>query len=332
MSNRSIEPREVRVGVVVPHWSGSYDGRTPRWSEIADFARVAEELGFDSLWLIDDLLIRLDLEESPAGNLQEELDMVAGTGEPVGFWECWSLLGSLAATTTRAELGQVITNNNFRAPALLAKMADTIDEISGGRLILGLGAGNNEFEHRAFGVPWEHRFERFEEAVPIIRDLLRLGQLDLEGDHYSIDRCQLLPRGPAADGPPILIGGRGPRVIRLAARFADQWNVGIAFTHNSPNQVSSLQDAVDSACESVGRDPATLERTAFVAACVLDGHVEFCGQDMSAANPLQGSAEQIAERIATFGAAGFRHLQLYLAPATLNGLEAFAPVLAQLRA
>jgi alkanesulfonate monooxygenase SsuD/methylene tetrahydromethanopterin reductase-like flavin-dependent oxidoreductase (luciferase family) len=331
MSSRQIPPSEIRLGVVVPHWSNSLDGATPRWEQIREFTQAAEDAELDSVWLIDDLLIRLDLEDQPAGSLQEEIDM-AGGGAPVGFWECWSLLAGLAATTRRIALGTLITNNNFRAPALLAKMADTIDEISAGRLVLGLGAGNNAAEHQAFGLPWAQRYGRFEQAIPIIHDLLRTGRAAARDGAYAASECLLEPRGPSARGPRIMIGGRGPRVMRVAAAFADEWNVWIAFARNTPDAVGPFQEELERACETVGRDPATIERTATVALRLPGGSVDFCGQDMNWAGPIEGSTSEVAERVAAFGEAGISELQVYLGPATLESLEHLAEVRQALRA
>ncbi|CAA9554442.1 MAG: hypothetical protein AVDCRST_MAG88-995, partial [uncultured Thermomicrobiales bacterium] len=153
----------LKVGLHLPIGEGMLQGRTPRWSDIAALARRAEEVGFDSLWIPDHLLFR------------------TAPGESVGVWECWSLLAALAAVTVRVELGPVVSCAGFRNPALLAKMAETVDEISGGRIILGLGAGWHEPEYDAFGYPFDHRASRFEEAFTIIRALLQEGHVDFAG-------------------------------------------------------------------------------------------------------------------------------------------------------
>jgi alkanesulfonate monooxygenase SsuD/methylene tetrahydromethanopterin reductase-like flavin-dependent oxidoreductase (luciferase family) len=162
----------------------SADGATPSWADILAVAQRAEALGFASLWLPDHLLLR-------QGAMSEEGNSV------MGAWECWSLLAALAAATKRVELGTIVLSTSFRNPALLAKMADTVDEISGGRLILGLGAGWHEPEYRAFGYPYDHRASRFEEALTITATLLREGRIDFVGRYYEARECELRPRVPA---------------------------------------------------------------------------------------------------------------------------------------
>src|SRR5437773_5461448 len=186
-ASRSRRPLEV--GLNLPIVEGTLAGKTAAWADLLAFAQRAEALGFDSLWVPDHLL--LTWEERTRGT-----------------WECWSLLAALAAVTSRVELGPLVTCTAFRNPALLAKMADTVDEISGGRLIVGLGAGWNGPEDRAFGAQSDHRVDRFEEALQIIVPLLRMGHVDFEGKYYQARGCELRPRGPRPGGPPILIGAR----------------------------------------------------------------------------------------------------------------------------
>jgi hypothetical protein len=187
----------------------SADGATPSWADILAVAQRAEALGFASLWLPDHLLLR-------QGAMSEEGNSV------MGAWECWSLLAALAAATKRVELGTIVLSTSFRNPALLAKMADTVDEISGGRLILGLGAGWHEPEYRAFGYPYDHRASRFEEALTITATLLREGRIDFVGRYYEARECELRPRGPRPGGPPIMVGTRGPRMMERLDRRDSQ--------------------------------------------------------------------------------------------------------------
>src|SRR4051812_25074110 len=204
--------RPLKLGIFLDTFEeGEADGHATgakRWPELRAFAQRAEALGFDFLWVPDHLLWR---EEG-------------GDGSTVGMWEGWSVLTALAASTERVELGPLVACTAFRNPALLAKMADTVDEISGGRLTLGLGAGWHEPEFQAFGYPFDYRVSRFEEAVTIIHGLIKHGQIHSKGTYSQARDCELRPRGPRAAGPPIMIGPSGARVLGLTARFADVWN------------------------------------------------------------------------------------------------------------
>ena len=165
------------------------------YDSIRAVVQQVESDGFDSIWLADHLLYR-------------------NPGEPTrGIWECWTMLGALAEATTRVEIGTLVTCNSFRNPAILAKMASTIDEVSHGRLILGIGAGWNKPEYEAFGVPFDHRVDRFEEALQIIKPLLRNGHVDFNGKFYQAKNCEIVPRGPSPEGPPLMIGAQGSRML-----------------------------------------------------------------------------------------------------------------------
>jgi alkanesulfonate monooxygenase SsuD/methylene tetrahydromethanopterin reductase-like flavin-dependent oxidoreductase (luciferase family) len=282
-------------------------------------AERAEAAGFDSLWVIDHLLFRraelLDHLGLPVPEAVEH-------EPPVGFWESWSLLSALAATTTRVELGTLVACTGYRNPALLAKMADTVEEISGGRLILGLGAGDSLFEHSAFGYPTDHRVGRFTEALQIIRGLLREGHVDLAGTYYQARDCELRPRGPRKHGPPLLLGtlGTGPRMLRLVAEQADLWNGWLAYGRSHPDALPPLRARLDAACWEQDRDPASLGRTVGVRVTLLD-------RTVSLGEPLSGSPEQVAAVFRQFADEGISHIQVWLAPSTVAGIEAFTPVL-----
>ena len=183
--------------------------------------RAIEDEGFDSVWVGEHLLYRW--QDRP----------------PRGPWEAWTMLAAIAASTTRIELGPLVACTNFHNPALLAKQAATIDEISGGRFVLGLGAGWNETEFRAFGYPYDHRIDRFEEAFTIIRTLLREGAIDFDGRWYQARDCELLPRGPRPAGPPLMIGSIGPRMLRATMAHADSWNAWYNDIRNRPDGVAA---------------------------------------------------------------------------------------------
>ncbi len=302
---------EMKLGIILPEGERDMGGRTARWADYVAMAQTAEGMGFDSLWFVDHLLYREGATSEP----------------PQGVRECWSILAGLAAVTSRVELAPRVSCTGYRNPALLAKIADTVDEMSDGRLILALGAGWHEPEYRAFGVPFDHRYSRFAEALTIIHGLLRAGRVDFEGSYYSARDCELRPRGPRGNNIPIMLGTRGEKMLRLTARYADQWNAWLAMTRSDPDQVPPLQTAVDAACAAVGRDPATLERTIAIMVDVAGGSAIPASMGPGTATPVGGSAEEIAATIRAFAALGVSHLQMYLLPNKVETIRAFAPVL-----
>ena len=300
-------PRPLKVGVQLPEIE--YE---PRWSELSRMARIAEDIGLDSVWVGDHYLYRHD----------------GGTRGP---WEAWTQLAAIAAVTSRVEIGPLVASTSFHEPGVLAKMAMTVEEISGGRLILGLGAGWNEDEYRAFGFPFDHRVSRFEEAFTIIRTLLRDGAIDFEGQYYTLRDCELLPRGPRPQGPPLMVGSTGPRMLRITMPHVDAWNAWYWWFRNDPSRVAEQCEAVDSACADVGRDPREIERT--VAVYVeLPGATGARDFDRDTAAPVSGSPEEIARSLRAFADVGVSHVQLVIDPVTPAGVEALAPVLEALDA
>jgi probable F420-dependent oxidoreductase len=300
--------RQLKVGIFLPAFEYMMDGQTARWADLLTIVQRAEDLGFDSVCLGEHLIFHFDQPHPWLGHTDG------------GAWECWSILAALAAVTKRIEIGPLVSCTSFHNPAVLAKMADTIDEISGGRLILGLGAGWNNDEFRAFGFPFDHRVSRFEEALTIIHTLLHQGRIDFEGTYYQARECELRPRGPRPAGPPILIGSSGRRMLGLAARYADLWNRDL-WGNPSPTDVKPLRDAVDAACVEVGRDPASLGRT-------LGFTINALGRiDIPAHEAIRGSPEQLAHLLRAFEQEGISHIQVCLLPNTLASLEAFAPTL-----
>ncbi len=296
--------RPLKIGIQLPEVE-----REVRWPELRDMAQTAESVGFDSLWVGDHLLYR-------------DPDL-----PPRGPWEAWSVLAALAAITERVELGPLVACVSFHNPAILAKKAATIDEISGGRLILGLGAGWNEPEYRAFGFPFDHRVERFAEAFAVIRGLLRDGEVDFAGRYHQARECILLPPSARKGGPLIMVGTMGPRMLRLAAQYADAWNAWFTWFGNRPEGIAAVRKKVDAACAEVGRDPATLARTAAVLVQVEGEQVARRGGQPETAPPLRGSPDELADQLRAFAAEGISHVQLVVEPITGRSIERLAPVL-----
>jgi alkanesulfonate monooxygenase SsuD/methylene tetrahydromethanopterin reductase-like flavin-dependent oxidoreductase (luciferase family) len=241
---------------------------------------------------------------------------------PAGYWEGWTLLSALAVATSQIELGMLVACTNYRNPALLAKMADTLDEISGGRLTLGLGAGDSRFEQRAMGYPSDFLVSRFEEALALVSRLFREKTVDFVGKYYRVDEFELRPRGPRPGGPPILIGtlATGSRMLRLTAQYADCWDGWVAFHRSRADVVPALRERVDAACRAQGRDPATLARS-------LSIQVALPGQGFPGSDPLTGSPEEVAAELRALAAEGISAVDVFLAPTTPATLDGFAAVL-----
>ena len=308
-------PNRPRLGLFLPTIEGLLgDGWAPAWSELREIARTAETIGFDALFVPDHLLMR----GSRYWGIPETTTR--------GAWELWTTLSALAAATERVALGPFVAASSFREPALLAKAADTLDEVSGGRLVLGLGSGSHPPEYAAFGYPDDHLAGRFDEALRIAVPLLRDGRADFEGRYYRVRDCELRPRGPRPGGPggqtvPVWIAGFGPRLIRLAARWADGF---ITAWHATPAALAAPFAALGAACADVGRDSATVER-------IVGAIVDLDGAAGSGRPALAGPPEAIAEGLRALHAAGADHVVCQLVPRHLGGVERFRPVLEALR-
>jgi alkanesulfonate monooxygenase SsuD/methylene tetrahydromethanopterin reductase-like flavin-dependent oxidoreductase (luciferase family) len=234
-------------------------------------------------------------------------------------------LSAIAAVTNTVTLGPFVACNSFREPALLAKMADTLEEVSGGRLLLGLGAGWHEPEYTSFGFPFDHLAGRFEEALQIIVPLLKGEQVTFHGRYYNVDDAELRPRGPRPGGPPIWIGAKGPRMLRLVARYADAYN---SVWHSHVSQSLDRFARMEAACREVGRDPTTMMRTSGSNVLVPDA-----GDAPDApASAMTGSAQEIAEKLWAFHTeAGVSHMTVILDPWTTRGIEMFGRVIERIR-
>lgn len=309
--NRTTRP--VKIGLMLPHTEKSSGIRS--WTEIREMAELAEDIGFDSLWVVDHFLYKLENDDPPKG-----------------VWECWSLLSALAACTKTAELGTLVLGMGFRNPALLAKMADTVDEISGGRLILGVGAGYHKFEYDAFGYPFDYKYSRFAEGIEIVHGLLKNGHIDFQGRFYCARECELKPRGPRPEGPPIMIGSKGHKMLRLVGRYADMWNGFWDDLGNTPQGFTAVRPLIDEACEEVGRDPATLARTVTVLIAEEDADPWWQAQpipnvDLQGLKPLNGAPADIAGVLREYVDEGVSGLQIHLDRTTLESIERLVPVL-----
>jgi probable F420-dependent oxidoreductase len=298
--------RPIGVGIQLPEVE-----REVRWPELRAIARAAEQAGFDSIWLGDHLLYRYP------------------SGETRGPWEAWTTLAALAEATERVALGPLVAAGAFHAPFMLAKQAATVDEVSGGRLVLGLGAGWNPVEFAALGVPFDHRIARFEEAFTIVRTLLSEGRIDVRGQFFTARDAELLPRPARPGGPPLLIGSSGPRMLAATLPYVDAWNAWYVDTGNRARGVAPLRAVVDAAAAAAGRDPAAIERTVAVLVQLPGGTGRIVGDPdrRRAVPPLRGSPEAMAAELMVYAREGIGHVQLVVDPITRGSVEALAPVL-----
>lgn len=283
---RNGKRERLTLGVFLPGWEDQ-NGVAPSWRAIRDLARRGEAAGLDVLWLPDHFLL------NPTW----------------GGRDAWTLLAALAEATSRIQIGTLVTCTGFREPALLALMAATLDEISGGRVILGLGAGypDRDLSWSAFGYPTDHPTGRFEEAVEIIARLGRGEHVTYQGQYYHTDDAVLRIRGPRPNGPPIWIGGEGPRMMRASVRWANAYNLRV-----HPGEAERLREVfgrVDEECGAQGRDPATLERTGFGLVSLADAaSLPDRFPDPKRTRPFHGTPEEVAGELRALWAAGMRHM------------------------
>jgi probable F420-dependent oxidoreductase len=295
---RAVSSPAMRIGIQLPEVE-----REVRWPEYLAMARAAEESGFDSIWIGDHLLYRGDgrAERAP--------------------WEAWTLLAALAAATERVRLGPLVACAGFHPPGLIAKMAATVDEVSGGRFVLGLGAGWNEAEFRAFGIPYDHRVSRFEEAFAIVRGLLGGVRVTLAGRFWQVDDAVLLP--PPARRVPLMIGSNGPRVLGIALPHVDAWNTWWDDYGNSAEGFAALNERISGAARDAGRSPGEVRRSACV--LVAPGGERQRSTDVP---PLEGPPERIAAHLRELAEAGADEAILVADPITEWSIRGLAEAVA----
>ena len=254
------------------------------------------------------------------------------TSGPISTRSVSAASAAIATATSRVELGPLVASTSFHAPAMLAKQAATVDAISDGRLIVGLGAGWNEREYRAFGFPFDHRVGRFEEAFTIIRTLLRDGEIDYAGVYHSADHAVLHPRPVRPGGPPLMVGSVSPRMLAITLPHVDAWNVWWSDFANSPSGFAEVKGRVDAALVDIGRDPSSVAATCAVHVRLPGGTGRQMGEygGGPVVEPIQGSPAEIADQLRAFADAGATHVQLVLDPITRSTIESLADVLAEL--
>jgi alkanesulfonate monooxygenase SsuD/methylene tetrahydromethanopterin reductase-like flavin-dependent oxidoreductase (luciferase family) len=297
----------MRLGLIAQLHGRPGEDHEPSWASVRELATTAEAVGFD-MFVFEDVL------------------MYRGEEHTDGCWESMTIAAALAEATSTIRFGQSVVNAPYRAPALTASMATTLDEISEGRYVLGVGAGNSpESDYVGFGFPTDQRYSRFAEWIEIVSTLLREGRVDRTGEYWSANGAELVLRGPSPHGPKINIAAGGPKMLALAAQYADEWNWwGWDETIDDISaRIGPLMVALDDACESIGRDPQGLVRTIDVYSVVPPG-LSADGSTME--QPVSGSAEDIAGFVGELGALGFTEVRVDLTDKTPHGVEAMAPV------
>ena len=300
----------MKIGIVLP--LNDFDGPGgSRWPTIREAAVTAEQASLDSLWAYDHLVSRTpgETEGGPHDSL--------------------SVLAAVAAVTSRVELGTIVLGTGFRSPAVTAKAAVAIDEISNGRLVLGLGAGWHEPEYTAFGYPFDHRVGRFEEFLAVALPLLRGERVTFRGRWHDAQDAVVLPPPPRPsrlEGRiPVLIAARGERMLRLAASHADSWNA--AWFGLPTERFFQRRAGLVAACEAVGRDPATLEVTAGL---TIDAEAPAAGRPIPA-DALPPDGDAVARALDAWRDVGVGHLQVDLRPNTIALVELLASAAARHR-
>ncbi|HEY3943807.1 MAG TPA: LLM class flavin-dependent oxidoreductase [Solirubrobacteraceae bacterium] len=279
--------------------------RRASWSDYRAMARAAEEVGFDSIWVGDHLLYR-------------------GDGRPErGPWESWTLLAALATATERVRLGPLVACAAFHPPALLAKMAATIAEVSGGRFTLALGAGWNDVEFRAFGLPFDHRVARFEESFAVLRRLLAGERVTLRGRYWQADDAVLLP--PRVQRPRLMIGSNGRRMLACALPHVEAWNTWYEDYGNSAEGFAHLNERTSTAAREAGRDPGEIVRSACVFVALDPGCTE---RPIIPHAPAVEGLTRIAEHLRELADAGADEAILVVSPITETSIRQLGDVVA----
>ena len=294
----------MKIGVILPAAEVDGEGQTPSWAMIRSFALAAEAHGLDSVWMFDHFF------NKPA------------TGPIEGMHEAWTIVSAIAAVTERVEIGTLVLCSSFRNPALVAKMAVTADAVSGGRLILGLGAGWHDPEYEAFGFPDDHRVERFEEMLRVVVPLLHGETITFEGRYHTVRDAVLAP-APIRQIP-VLVAAFGPRMLQLTARHADAWNT--AWYGAPDEQLREALATFDAAIAAEGRDRAELTLTVGMTVHDPAHSAPFADEEDPS---FSGSVVELAHAIDAYAALGIGHLIVLLQPLTEASIERLALALGQ---
>ena len=294
----------MKVGVCLPIGERGAERQAFAYAQMRDMALAAEHGGLDSIWVADHLFF-----DSGDGNIR-------------GVWESMAMLAALADATTRVELGPLVLCTPFRNPGMIAWAANTLEEISGGRFVLGLGAGWHQPEFDAFGFEFTRRVSVFADSLEVIVPLLREGAVEFEGD-FAVGRAELRPRAPRRGGPPIMIAGTKPRMMGLVARWADRWND--VWFGLPTNEFRDNRERLVEACQASGRDPSTIEVS--VGIQIKDPRTV----DRNDGEQIVGRAEHIAEALNAWREEGVDEVMCRMEPPSVGMVQEIADATARFR-
>lgn len=296
----------LKVGFVLETMEDPVVGATPRWTEVRQQAQAAEKAGFDTVWVVDELQWESDDWE-----------------RPIGVWECVAVTGAVAASTQDIGVGTWVMSALHRNPALTARIAETLSEVSGGRFIFGFGSGHAGRQGEAFGFPLDYTVSRYEEALTLITEALSAGSATLEGKYHHATDLAMVPRPEGRPSIPLLLGGHGPRTMGLAAQHGDIWSA-FATSSSQPEAFVDLLKKLEEVCAEVGRDYATLGKSIGVV-------VAPPGKDptglLADYKPIRGTVDEIAKTLAQFETMGCSSVELLAAGDQLETIESLAPVI-----
>jgi len=259
------------------------------WEDVLALAQHVEQTGWDGIWYADHFMPNTPEADGPCH-------------------EVWTTVAALAVSVPRLRIGSLVVGNTYRHPAVVAKMAATIDQMCGGRLVLGMGAGWQENEHRAYGLEFYtvgERLRRLEEACQVIKALFSQRRANFEGRYYRLEDAPLEPK-PLQNPLPLMIGGGGEKVtLRIVARYADEWNVW-----GDVDRLRQKMGVLDSHCSAVGRDPGAIQRSAAVLVYMSDDRalVKRIRDEPQARPSIAGNPAELADIIAEYAQAGVDEL------------------------
>lgn len=298
--------RPLELGVVLPTIGLPMNQGYGSWSRISSVALEAEEVGFDTVWVPDELLWKFPPDFTP-----------------MGTWECVAMASAISVVTESVRVGSWVLSALHRNPGLTVKVAETIDEISGGRFLFGFGAGHSGTQGAAFGYPPDQTVGRYEEALNVVIPLLREGEATYVGQYHSALEQNNIPRGPQGERMRLLLAGHGPRTVGLAVKHADIWS-GYATKSSLPDAFVDLVHLVERTCDEQARDPESLGKSIGV---FLEPSDQGMAEAIGLGVPIVGPPSEAAERIHEFARMGVSMLELVPVPFNENAMEYMAELI-----